>query len=74
MAQVERKQTKRNPYPPFEIASSDQIEALHEASLEVLRDIGMKVTEGRARDLLARLGAEVDADKERPREQKGDDG
>jgi trimethylamine--corrinoid protein Co-methyltransferase len=57
----------RNPYPPFEIASSDQIEALHQASLEVLRDIGMKVTEGRARDLLARLGAEVDADNERVR-------
>ncbi len=51
----------RNPHPPFEIASADQIEALHQASLKVLRDNGMKITDGRALDLLKAAGADVDA-------------
>jgi trimethylamine--corrinoid protein Co-methyltransferase len=50
----------RNPHPPFEIASADQIEALHQAALEVLRDNGMKVTDPRALGLLKRAGADVD--------------
>ena len=52
----------RNPYRPFEIASADQIEALHRASLKVLKDIGMKVTDGRARDFLKKAGADVNRD------------
>ena len=32
-----------NPYPPIEQFSADQIEAIHLASLEVLRDTGVKV-------------------------------
>ncbi|MEM7172327.1 MAG: trimethylamine methyltransferase family protein [Pseudomonadota bacterium] len=50
----------QNPYPPFEILSKDHIENLHQASLEVLRDVGMKVTDGRALDLLKAAGATVD--------------
>ncbi len=49
----------RNPYKPFEIASADQIETLHLASLKVLKDIGMKVTDHRAQDLLKKAGADV---------------
>ena len=41
-----------NPFKPLEIASEDQIEALHHASLDVLRDIGMKITDRRALVLL----------------------
>ncbi len=52
----------RNPYRPFEIVSADQIEALHRASLRVLKDIGMKVTDGRAQDLLDKVGADVNRD------------
>ena len=35
--------TVRNPHPPLRILSEDQIEAIHEASLRVLREVGMKV-------------------------------
>ncbi len=50
----------RNRYPPFEIISSDQVETLHHASLEILREIGMKITDHRALGLLKSLGADVD--------------
>ncbi|MEO0752463.1 MAG: trimethylamine methyltransferase family protein, partial [Pseudomonadota bacterium] len=30
------------PYPPIEQFSADEIEAIHDASLRVLRDIGLK--------------------------------
>ena len=33
----------RNPHPPVQVLSEDQIETIHQASLRVLRDIGMKV-------------------------------
>ena len=31
----------RNPYSPFEIASADQIEEIHQASLRILRELGI---------------------------------
>jgi trimethylamine--corrinoid protein Co-methyltransferase len=31
----------RNSFPPFEILSADQMEAIHAASLQVLAEIGM---------------------------------
>jgi len=49
-----------NPYPPIEVLSSDQIEAIHTASLRVLAEIGMKVLGVDARNRLAAAGAEVD--------------
>jgi len=49
-----------NPYPPIEVLSADQVEAIHAASLDVLARIGMKVLSQSARDRLARAGAEVD--------------
>lgn len=39
----------RNPYAPVEQFSSDEIEAIHSASLKVLRDTGMKVMNDEAR-------------------------
>ena len=48
-----------NPYPPIEVLSADQIEAIHAASLRVLAEIGMKVLSQSARDRLAVAGAEV---------------
>jgi trimethylamine--corrinoid protein Co-methyltransferase len=56
-----------NPFPPFEIASADEVETLHLASLEVLQEIGMKITDGRALDLLVRAGADVDRENQRVR-------
>ena len=54
--------TVRNPHPPVRAMSEDQVEAIHEASLEVLRDLGMKVLGPRARALYASAGAIVDGD------------
>ena len=33
-----------NPYAPQEIISSDQLETIHRASLNILRDIGLVAT------------------------------
>ena len=49
-----------NPYPPLEILSADQIEAIHQASLEVLRDAGIKFLSAAARNLFRTAGAMVD--------------
>lgn len=38
-----------NPYPPIAQFSADEIEAIHDASLTVLRDIGIKVLHDEAR-------------------------
>ncbi|MEM7037747.1 MAG: trimethylamine methyltransferase family protein, partial [Bacteroidota bacterium] len=53
----------RNRLPPTELVSADQIEAIHEASLTVLRDIGLKIESAVARDLLQKAGAEVAEDR-----------
>ena len=52
--------TVRNPHPPLRSLSEDQVEAIHGASLRVLRDLGMKVLSPRARALYAGAGALVD--------------
>jgi trimethylamine--corrinoid protein Co-methyltransferase len=49
-----------NPYRPVEILSSDQVEAIHLASLRILREIGVEVLGDRALDLFGSAGAEVD--------------
>jgi trimethylamine--corrinoid protein Co-methyltransferase len=49
-----------NPFRPLEILSADQVEAIHDASLRILSEIGMEVLGDRALDVLARAGARVD--------------
>ena len=49
-----------NPYVPFEVLSSDQIEAIHEISLKMLEQIGVELMSAAARDLLRERGALVD--------------
>ena len=49
-----------NPFPPLDILSVDEVEAIHQASLTVLRDVGIKYLSGRARKLFQRAGASVD--------------
>jgi len=51
-----------NPHAPFALVSDDQIEAIHQASLTVLRDFGMEVLHNEARGLLAADGARVEGD------------
>src|SRR5687767_122985 len=55
----------RRPFPPMEILSADELEAIHFASLEVLEDIGMEVLLPEARDIFARAGASVTGDRVR---------
>ncbi len=57
----------RSPLSPVALVSADQVETIHLASLEVLRDIGIKVDSALARDLLGRAGADVDAETARVR-------
>jgi trimethylamine--corrinoid protein Co-methyltransferase len=45
-----------------ELLTSDQVERVHDASLEILQSVGMVVRNGEARALMARHGCRVDAD------------
>ena len=57
----------RNPFPPFELISADELESIHEASLRVLEEIGINFLLDEARDILAAAGAEVTPDDPRVR-------
>ncbi len=48
-----------NPYRPLEILSADHVEAIHRASLLILRDVGVEVLGARALDRFAAAGARV---------------
>ena len=50
----------KNPLAPVTIISEDEIEFIHQSSLEILRDIGLKIDDERALRLLKNVGAEVD--------------
>ncbi len=50
----------KNPFPPIEILSEDQIEDIHLASLRVLSDSGIKFLSQKARHLFREIGADVD--------------
>ena len=57
----------RNPFPPFKFISDDQVEAIHQASLTVLKEYGINFLLPEARDRLKDAGADVDADGPRVR-------
>ena len=48
-----------NPFAPVEILSADHVEAIHEAGLRILRDVGVEVLGSRALDAFERAGAGV---------------
>jgi len=48
----------------FEVLSQDEVERIHGLSLELLRDIGVKVDYKTAREIFRNAGAEVDEDKQ----------
>ena len=56
-----------NPYRPLEILTPDGVEAIHAASLTILRDIGVETLGGRAIDVLRAAGARVDGETRRVR-------
>jgi trimethylamine--corrinoid protein Co-methyltransferase len=61
----------RNPYSPIEVLSADQIEAIHDASLTVLEEIGMDFLHPKALAILDRAGAQVESGTERVRFDRG---
>ena len=55
----------RNPYAPMTVISDDEVEAIHRASLRVLRDNGMEFQLPRAVEILREAGATVGEDGKR---------
>jgi trimethylamine--corrinoid protein Co-methyltransferase len=54
-------------YRPTEVVSADELESIHDASLQVLEEIGMDFLDEGARDLLVAAGAHVEPGTERVR-------
>lgn len=52
----------RNPFPPMEIFSADEIASMHETALRTLEELGMKVLLPEARAIFAKGGARVDGE------------
>ncbi|MFD0857859.1 trimethylamine methyltransferase family protein [Roseovarius aquimarinus] len=50
----------RNPYPAMKILSDDQVEAIHDASMRVLEELGIELMSAEARALFRAAGADVD--------------
>jgi trimethylamine--corrinoid protein Co-methyltransferase len=50
------------PYAPVEVLSGDQVAAIHQAGLDILARIGMRVLDDGARALFRKAGAEVSGD------------
>ncbi len=47
-------------FPPLELVSADQLETIHLASLDILKNIGMEIMSPDARALLIKAGVDVD--------------
>ena len=56
-----------NPYPPLEIISPEQVEAIHEASLEILETVGVNFLLDEARRISKEAGADVESKSTRVR-------
>jgi trimethylamine---corrinoid protein Co-methyltransferase len=54
--------TVRNPYQPVRTLSDDHVEQVHQASLRLLADSGMRVLDAGARDRFAGAGCRVDGE------------
>lgn len=50
----------RNPWPPHEIVDQERIEEIHDTSMRILEDIGMRFLDAEALNLWAMAGAKVD--------------
>jgi trimethylamine--corrinoid protein Co-methyltransferase len=50
----------RNCFRPMELLSTDEVESIHETSLTILKEIGIRVLHDEARGVYARAGALVD--------------
>lgn len=50
----------KNPFPPMDVFSRDQITAMHNSSLRILEELGMRVLLPEARAIFKKGGARVD--------------
>ncbi len=50
----------KNPFPPMDVFSSDEITSMHETSLRILQELGIRVLLPQAREILHKGGARVD--------------
>jgi len=50
----------RNPYPPVEVLSAEQLERIHQSSLRILEELGLEFWDEEALDLWQQAGARVD--------------
>ncbi|HEX4766046.1 MAG TPA: trimethylamine methyltransferase family protein [Lichenihabitans sp.] len=57
----------RLPFAPTPAVSEDQLDAIHQASLQVLKEIGIDVLHAGARDILKGAGADVEPNAQRVR-------
>ncbi|MEO6124919.1 MAG: trimethylamine methyltransferase family protein, partial [Ilumatobacteraceae bacterium] len=57
----------RMPYQPTNVVSDDELESIHDASMQILEEIGMDFLDAEARDLLIKAGAMVEPGSERVR-------
>jgi len=64
-------QQPRNLYSPMDIISADQLEAIHNTSLDVLENIGINFLLDDAREILERSGADTDSNSTRVRFDRG---
>jgi trimethylamine--corrinoid protein Co-methyltransferase len=50
----------RNPFPPLELISAEQVEELHNASMHILEQVGLDFMDDEALELWQKAGAKVD--------------
>jgi trimethylamine--corrinoid protein Co-methyltransferase len=50
----------RNPYPPFGVLSPEQLEQIHQASLDILKTIGIEFLDEETLEVWAEAGAQVE--------------
>ena len=61
----------RRRFPPVELVSADRLEAIHDASLTILEEIGMDFLHAGAREILKRHGARTEEGSDRVRFDRG---
>ncbi|UDL91313.1 trimethylamine methyltransferase family protein [Mesorhizobium sp. PAMC28654] len=50
----------RNPHAPIEVLTEEQVETIHDASMSVLEDVGMRIQDEETRNFFASAGFSVD--------------
>jgi trimethylamine---corrinoid protein Co-methyltransferase len=66
-APAQKQPQPRLPFQPVALISADQLESIHQASLNVLKEIGMDFLHPEAKAMLKEIGADVDPASDRVR-------